>query len=117
MAHIESVNQQLNERQEKLREEINKLEDELKKNQDPERMSLIQEMISVSPARILLYHCHSTLSIKDLFGQMSRIREKATESEAVVRNITKDIQVLDLAKKNLITSMTVLRRLQMLGSS
>lgn len=47
---------------------------------------------------------------------MSRIREKATESEAVVRNITKDIQVLDLAKKNLITSMTVMKRLQMLGT-
>lgn len=48
-------------------------------------------------------------------GQMSRIREKATESEAVVRNITKEIQVLDLAKKNLILSMTTLKRLQMLG--
>ena len=48
---------------------------------------------------------------------MSRIREKATESEAVVRNITKDIQVLDLAKKNLILSMTTLKRLQMLGMS
>ncbi len=46
---------------------------------------------------------------------MSRIREKATESEAVVRNVTKDIQVLDLAKKNLITSMTTLKRLKMLG--
>lgn len=45
---------------------------------------------------------------------MSLIREKATESEAVVRNITADIQVLDLAKKNLILSMTVLKRLQML---
>ena len=48
---------------------------------------------------------------------MSRIREKASESEAVVRNITKDIQVLDLAKKNLITSMTTLKRLQMLGET
>ena len=48
-------------------------------------------------------------------GQMSRIREKATESEAVVRNITKEIQVLDLAKKHLILSMTTLKRLQMLG--
>ena len=46
---------------------------------------------------------------------MSRIREKATESEAVVRNITKEIQVLDLAKKNLMLSMTTLKRLQMLG--
>ena len=48
-------------------------------------------------------------------SQMSRIREQATESEAVVRNITKDIQRLDLAKKNLMTSMTFLKRLQMLG--
>lgn len=47
---------------------------------------------------------------------MSRIREKATESEAIVRNITKDIQVLDLAKKNLILSMTTLKRMQMLGA-
>ena len=46
--------------------------------------------------------------------QMSRIREQATESEAVVRDITKDIQMLDLAKKNLTQSMTMLRRLQML---
>ena len=46
---------------------------------------------------------------------MSLIREKATESEVVVKNITKDIQVLDLAKKNLITSMTMMKRLQMLG--
>lgn len=47
---------------------------------------------------------------------MTLIREKATESEAVVRDITKDIQILDLAKKNLITSMTMMKRLQMLGS-
>lgn len=53
--------------------------------------------------------------LQDLLGQMSRIREKATESEAVVRDITKDIQALDLAKKNLILSMTTLKRLQMLG--
>ena len=46
---------------------------------------------------------------------MSRIREKATESEAVVRDITKDIQILDTAKSNLILSMTILKRLQMLG--
>jgi vacuolar protein sorting-associated protein 53 len=46
---------------------------------------------------------------------MSRIREKATESEAVVRNITKEIQALDTAKKHLILSMTTLKRLQMLG--
>jgi hypothetical protein len=46
---------------------------------------------------------------------MNRIREKATESEAIVRSITKDIQRLDHAKKNLALSMTTLKRLQMLG--
>jgi len=47
---------------------------------------------------------------------MSLIREKATESEAIVRNITRDIQVLDLGKDNLVRSMTILKRLQMLGA-
>ncbi|KAJ7077323.1 Vps53-like protein [Mycena belliarum] len=96
LAHIASVQARLVETQHELQREIVALQAELKQNQDPTRMQLIQEMIS------------------DLFGQMSRIREKATESEAVVRNITKDIQVLDLAKKNLILSMTTLKRLQML---
>jgi vacuolar protein sorting-associated protein 53 len=48
---------------------------------------------------------------------MVRIREKATESEAIVKNITKDIQSLDLAKKNLSQSMTALKRFQMLGAN
>jgi vacuolar protein sorting-associated protein 53 len=48
---------------------------------------------------------------------MSRIREKATESEAVVRTITRDIQALDRAKSSIVTSMTTLKRLQMLGAS
>ncbi|KAJ7282965.1 Vps53-like protein [Mycena rebaudengoi] len=96
LAHIGSVQSRLSETQSQLQREIDALQVELKHNQDPTRMHLIQEMIS------------------DLFGQMSRIREKATESEAVVRNITKDIQVLDLAKRNLILSMTTLKRLQML---
>lgn len=47
---------------------------------------------------------------------MNRIREKATESEAVVQNITREIQVLDLAKKNLSISLSALRRLQSFGS-
>jgi len=54
------VNQKLKERQENLQEEINELEDELKENQNPERMSLIQEMISVSSAWNLLCPCPST---------------------------------------------------------
>ena len=48
---------------------------------------------------------------------MSLIREKAAESEAIVRDITRDIQVLDLGKQNIVQSMTILKRLQMLGVS
>ncbi|KDR67572.1 hypothetical protein GALMADRAFT_79772 [Galerina marginata CBS 339.88] len=96
LAHLEAVSARLAETHQELQKEVDALQAELRISQDPERMSVIQEMIS------------------DLLGQMSRIREKATESEAVVRNITKDIQVLDLAKKNLITSMTMMKRLQML---
>jgi hypothetical protein len=48
LAHIESVNHKLNETRGKLQREIDELQEELKKNQGPERMSLIQEMISVS---------------------------------------------------------------------
>lgn len=97
------------------------LKTELKSSQDPQRMSTIQEMISVCISNAACfrerYATYLRMSlVQDLLGQMSRIREKATESEAVVRNITKDIQVLDLAKKNLIESMTVMKRLQMLGT-
>ncbi|EIN11438.1 hypothetical protein PUNSTDRAFT_118834 [Punctularia strigosozonata HHB-11173 SS5] len=96
LAQLGAVQARLQQQEEDVLREIDELMVELRRGQDPNRMQLIQEMIS------------------DLLGQMSRIREKATESEAVVRNITKDIQVLDLAKKNLILSMTTLKRLQML---
>ncbi|EMD37699.1 hypothetical protein CERSUDRAFT_136451 [Gelatoporia subvermispora B] len=96
LSQLEAVQKRLAQKEQQLQTEIDALKEELRRDSDPSRMQLIQEMIS------------------DLLGQMSRIREKATESEAVVRNITKEIQVLDLAKKNLILSMTTLKRLQML---
>lgn len=99
LTQLETVQGRLAEDERLLQQEIHSLEDELERDQDPNRIQLIQEMIS------------------DVLGQMSRIREKASESEAVVRNITKDIQNLDLAKKNLTTTMTTLKRLQMLGNA
>ncbi|KZT71823.1 hypothetical protein DAEQUDRAFT_744138 [Daedalea quercina L-15889] len=96
LGRLQSIQKQLAQQEQELQREIDSLKEELRRDHDPSRMQLLQEMIS------------------DLMGQMSRIREKATESEAVVRNITKEIQVLDLAKKNLILSMTSLKRLQML---
>lgn len=96
LSQLETMQARLSQNERDLQDEIDALKEELRHDQDPDRMQMIQEMIS------------------DLLGQMSRIREKATESEAVVRDITKDIQALDLAKKNLILSMTTLKRLQML---
>ncbi|KAF8658322.1 hypothetical protein AX16_002090 [Volvariella volvacea WC 439] len=99
ISSAEAAAERLSATQRDLEREVIALQGELRDSQDPDRMQLIQETIS------------------DLLGQMSLIREKATESEAVVRNITKDIQVLDLAKRNLIASMTTLKRLQMLVSA
>ncbi|THH07754.1 hypothetical protein EW145_g3172 [Phellinidium pouzarii] len=99
LSQLEVIQIRLAQDAEALHVEINSLRNELQRIQDPQKMQLIQEMIS------------------DLMSQMSRIREQATESEAVVRNITKDIQLLDLAKKNLTSSMTSLKRLQMLANA
>lgn len=116
MARLDAVQAKLAQDERELQTEIDALQGALKRDQDPGRMQLIQEMISVWIFFFPLnMHWLFKLLLQDLLGQMSRIREKASESEAVVRNITKDIQALDLAKKNLILSMTTLKRLQMLG--
>ncbi|KAF8583856.1 hypothetical protein K439DRAFT_1617197 [Ramaria rubella] len=54
--------------------------------------------------------------ISDLLLQTSRIREKSSESSHVVHEITKDIQLLDLAKRNLVTSINALRKFGMMGT-
>ncbi|KAI5477878.1 GARP complex subunit Vps53 [Pseudohyphozyma bogoriensis] len=79
-----------------IRMEIDALRKELESDQDPEKMEVIQELIG------------------ELLSQVTAIRDAATESEVVVREITRDIQSLDLAKKNLIASMNALKRFQML---
>lgn len=55
------------------------------------------------------------LSVRQLFHELDQIREKAASSETTVREITGDIRMLDTGKRNLVESMTLLRRLQMLG--
>jgi vacuolar protein sorting-associated protein 53 len=116
LGKLDAVQVQLARDERDLRDEIAQLQEELKLQQDPIRIQLIQEMISVCyVSGISFYLCGHDPVRQELLGQMSLIREKATESEAIVRNITSDIQVLDLAKKNIILSMTTLKRLQMLG--
>ncbi|KDE06776.1 hypothetical protein MVLG_02972 [Microbotryum lychnidis-dioicae p1A1 Lamole] len=82
-----------------LRIEIQGLTLLLEQDQSPHNMTLIQELIG------------------ELLSQVTAIRNAATESEMVVREITRDIQSLDLAKRNLVASITALKRFQMLVSA
>jgi hypothetical protein len=50
---LQGVQTQLADTQQQLQEEIDSLQAELKRNQDPERMSIIQEMISVRPQALI----------------------------------------------------------------
>lgn len=52
--------------------------------------------------------------VEELLQLLASIREKARSSEEVVRDITRDIRKLDTCKRNVVTSMTALKRLQML---
>ena len=47
LVHLEVVSSRLAETQQELQKEVDALQSELKVSQDPERMSVIQEMISV----------------------------------------------------------------------
>ena len=51
-----------------------------------------------------------------MFSKINQIRDKAEESEDMVQEITKDIKSLDYAKRHLTTSITTLRKLNMLGT-
>jgi vacuolar protein sorting-associated protein 53 len=48
LGKLDEVNAQLAETQKELQQEVDLLQAELRRNQDPDRMSVIQEMISVS---------------------------------------------------------------------
>ncbi|KAF7725297.1 Vacuolar protein sorting-associated protein 53 [Apophysomyces ossiformis] len=54
------------------------------------------------------------IAIKELFQKIQDIKLKASQSEAMVQDITQDIKSLDYAKRHLTHSVTVLKRLQML---
>lgn len=52
--------------------------------------------------------------IAELFTQIHHLRSGATESEIIVRDITREIKNLDIAKKNITSSITGIKRFQML---
>ncbi|SGY14176.1 BQ5605_C010g06090 [Microbotryum silenes-dioicae] len=104
-----------------LRIEIQGLTLLLEQDQSPHNMTLIQELIGVESAgtwaNFFPSPTHSLCRSppQELLSQVTAIRNAATESEMVVREITRDIQSLDLAKRNLVASITALKRFQMLG--
>ncbi|KAI8060946.1 Vps53-like protein [Gongronella butleri] len=53
-------------------------------------------------------------AIQGLFQNIQEIKGKAAQSEAMVQDITRDVKILDHAKRHLTHSVTVLKRLQML---
>ncbi|PWZ02161.1 hypothetical protein BCV70DRAFT_198444 [Testicularia cyperi] len=96
LAAIDKVQAQLRHEMRSCEDRIDQMVAELETETDPERMSHVQQ------------------SIAALLEQLHLIREKARESENVVREITRDIRSLDIAKRNVMASMTALKRLQML---
>jgi septal ring factor EnvC (AmiA/AmiB activator) len=55
-------------------------------------------------------------TLQALYNEIQVIKDKARHAERTVQNITKDIKSLDCAKRNITQTVTVLRRLQMLGT-
>lgn len=53
-------------------------------------------------------------TLGELFTQIHHLKSGATESQSVVKDITRDIKTLDTAKTNITTSMTAVKRFQML---
>ena len=49
-------------------------------------------------------------AIQDLFAKVKSIKEKANQSEVMVKEICRDIKKLDYAKKNLTATITALKR-------
>ncbi|OUC46796.1 hypothetical protein D917_01553, partial [Trichinella nativa] len=55
-------------------------------------------------------------AMRELFGRIMDIKRQTDMSETTVKEITRDIRQLDLAKKNLTASITTLNHLHMLVS-
>lgn len=96
LGSITQVQSSLNAEVVAIKREIAILRQELTRDQDPERMQLVQSLIG------------------QLIHQINIIREKASEAEAIVKNITSDIQRLDVAKRNLTTAITAVKRWNMM---
>uniref|UniRef100_V5EXX2 Uncharacterized protein n=2 Tax=Kalmanozyma brasiliensis (strain GHG001) TaxID=1365824 RepID=V5EXX2_KALBG len=96
LASIDRVQAVLRSQIRSCQQQIARLTAELEAEIDTNRMTQVQQAIAA------------------LLEQLLLIREKARQSENVVKEITRDIRSLDIAKRNVVSSMTALKRLQML---
>lgn len=95
-ARLDSLQYAIQERVRAHRRRIDQLNREIADAQAEDSMSQAQEQIA------------------ELFTQIHHLRSGATESEIIVRDITREIKNLDIAKKNITSSMTGIKRFQML---
>lgn len=85
-------------------------------------LSVSRERADLAQARVDLRalddgHVQEMLQYtSDLLVEVQQLRAGATESDIVVRGITREIRALDNAKRNLVASMTAIKRFQMLGA-
>lgn len=85
--------------------QISALDEEISKAVQSQSVAGVQASNDVSNAQ---------LSIQELFSKINDIKTKAAQSEKMVQEICADIKRLDCAKTHLQTSITSLKRLQML---
>lgn len=95
-ARLDTLQYAVQDRVRAHRRRIDQLNREIADAQAEDTMSEAQEMIA------------------ELFIQIHHLRSGATESEIIVRDITREIKNLDIAKKNITSSITGIKRFQML---
>ncbi|KAI9227413.1 MAG: Vps53-like protein [Piptocephalis tieghemiana] len=79
------------------------------------RQTSQDQLISEEHAQETLIHAQS--SLKGLLEEVEKIGRHAEASESMMTDITRDISTLDISKRNLTTSVTLLKRLQMLDQA
>lgn len=98
-----------------IKNDITSLQADLIREQDPSRMQEIQASISVRQVVRIPDYPAQEGDAQELVVQINTIKDKSAQAEDIVRTITKDIQRLDTAKKNLTSAMIAVRRWKMLG--
>jgi hypothetical protein len=87
-------------------------EDEL----DHDIATLVEEQVTSNAESVERIQA-AKADLTELFKKIDDVRDRASETEQAITEMTADIKQLDNAKKNLTQSMTALKRLQMLTTA